>query len=318
MKNTLKLLKKARKIALFSHVSADPDTIGSTLGLFWALKALGKDVSLFCDDDHLDKFDFLGANDLFNQQQFAAKNFDLLVAVDIASLDRVGERFLTEFSKSKNTLRIDHHISGENFAAKNYVKDESACAVIIYEIITKLKVKITSQIATLLYFGICGDTGGFRFNNTDSKTFLVCSKLLDAGADIRRVYAEFFDKKTVPALKLSSNAIVNAKINDAGWVIMKIARRDYEKFGADESEYVGNVPNLYLNCGFKIAAIIKEKSDGVRVSLRSKPEYDCSQIAAKFGGGGHKNAAGISFEPGSDLGEIESKIEAEIASCLKN
>lgn len=316
MKKIIKLLKKAKKIALFSHISPDPDTIGSTLALYYALKALKKDVYVFCDDEHLEKFAFLNADKLYNTQDHL-DSFDLFVAVDIATLDRVG-KFVDAFSKANKNIRIDHHKSGEDFAKVNFMIPYSACGIIIYELITKLKVKITEEIATLLYFAICGDTGGFRFNNTDALTFATCEKLIKKGADIRRVYAEFFDKKTVPALKLTSYALINAKINDEfGYVVMKILKEDYAKFEASESEYVGNLPNLYLNCGYKIAAIIKEKSDGIRVSLRSKAEYDCSLIAEKFGGGGHKNASGISITE-KLVEEVEKEIEEAIKEFLSS
>ncbi len=315
MKKIIKMLKSAHKIALFSHISPDPDTVGSTLALYYALKAIKKDVYLFCDDENLERFAFVNAEKLYNNSN-PSENFDLCVAVDIATLDRIG-KFAAIFSSCKNNIRIDHHKSGDNFADYNLMIPHSACGILIYEIITKLRVKTTSQIASLLYFAICGDTGGFRFNNTDSLTFEVCAKLLKSGADIRRVYTEFFDKKTVYSLKLTSNALLNAKINDEyGYVVMKIRKGDYEKFGADESEYVGNLPNMYLNCGYKIACILKEKSDGVRASLRSKFEYDCSLIAEKFGGGGHKNASGISFSEEIPFDKIETDIENEIKQFL--
>lgn len=318
MKKIIKLLKKSQKIALFSHISPDPDTIGSTMALFYVLKAMKKDVYLFCDDEHIDKFSFLDADKLYNMANLS-ENFDAFIAVDISSLDRVGEKFAEIFDGFKNTIKIDHHKAGDDFAKINLMKPYSACAILIYEIITKLKIKINPQIATLLYFAICGDTGGFRYTNTDALTFEICAKLLGCGADIRWIYAEFFDKKTVPSLKLSSFALMNAKLDDElGYALMTIKNDDYKKFEADESEYIGNLPNLYLNCGYKIAVIIKEKSDGVKASLRSKFEYDCSIIAQKFGGGGHKNASGISFDKEISLLDAQKDIEVQLRDYLKN
>jgi len=316
MNKILKQLKKSKKIALFSHISADPDTIGSTMALCLALKAMGKEVYAFCDDENLEKFEFLDILKYYNQTE-NFDDFDLFVAVDIASIDRLGKyQFL--FEQNNNTIRIDHHKSGEDFAKLNLMVPYGACGVLIYEIITKLKQKITPQIATLLYFAICGDTGGFRFNNTDAKIFGACEKLLNAGADIKRVYAEFFDKKSLPVLRLTSDAILNVETNDdMKFALLKIDKKKYQTFGVDESEYVGNLPNMLLNCGYKIACILKEKSDGIRVSLRSKFEYDCSLIAEKFGGGGHKNASGINFED-KTLDEVELLIKNAIIEFLDN
>ena len=314
MKKIIKLIKKSQKIALFSHISPDPDTIGSTLALYEVLKNMGKEVSVFCDDENLDKFAFLDAEKIYNKNENNIE-FDLTIAVDIATLDRIG-KFADMFQKSKNNIRIDHHKSGDDFAYFNHMIPYSACGILIYELTKKIKQKITQKIATLLYFAICGDTGGFRFNNTDALTFEVCAKLLKAGADIRFLYDNFFDKKTVPSLKLTSAALLDAKINDEKkFVVMMIKKDDYQKYEASESEYVGNLPNLYLNCGYKIAAIIKEKSDGIRVSLRSKFEYDCSLIAEKFGGGGHKNASGISIND-KPLNEVEKEITKAIEDFL--
>lgn len=317
MKNLVKLIKKSHKIALFSHISPDPDTIGSTLAFYYALKSLKKEVSLFCDDENLEKFSFLNAEKLYNISNPNEK-FDLCIAVDVSAIDRIG-KFGEVFLSASSSARVDHHQVDENFAYHNIMKPYSACAILIYELITLMKLKITPDIATLLYFGICGDTGGFRFSNTDSLTFDVCSKLLSFGADIRCLYSEFFDKKTVPSLKLSSHALLSAKINDTfGFVIMKVSSSDYQKYGADESEYIGNIPNMYLNCGYKLACIIKEKSDGIKASLRSKPEYDCAQIAAVFGGGGHKNASGIKFSEKISLADAENLLENEIKNYFKS
>ena len=118
MKKIVKLLKKAKKIALFSHISPDPDTIGSTLALYYALKSMKKDVYVFCDDEYLDKYAFVDADKLYNNSEID-DSFDLFVAVDIATLDRVGN-FAESFSKVEKNIRIDHHKSGEDFAKNNW------------------------------------------------------------------------------------------------------------------------------------------------------------------------------------------------------
>lgn len=315
MKKIIKNLKKATKIALFSHSNPDPDTIGSTLALYSALKQLGKEVDLFCDAEINENYSFLEDYKLYNSKLKENMDYDLYVAVDIAS-----ESMFTEladfFVAQENTIRLDHHISGSNYAKINYVKTESACAIVVYDLLKKMRFKITSKIATCLYFAICGDTGIFRNNNTDSTTFKVCSELLSQGAEIRKVYNEFFDKKTVPYIKLTSNILLNAKLNDkVKYAILKVTAKDYEDFGANENENVSNLPHSYLNAGYKVAVILKEREDGIHCSLRSKFEIDCSKIAEKFGGGGHKNAAGCLIEETID--KAEKLIEKEIKNYLE-
>lgn len=316
MKTTLKLLKKANKIALFSHASPDPDTIGSTLALFTALKNMGKKVDLYCEDEIPENYNFLNDTINYNAGSFNYLDYDLLVAVDIASGHMLG-KFEQDFMAHKNTLRLDHHTKGDLIACENLVEGYSACGILVYKLLKRFKVKISKEIATALYFAICGDTGIFRNNNTDSETFLIASKLLDAGAEMRRVYTEFFDKKTVPYLKLTSSILLNAEINDEfGFVIMSASMADYEKFNTSSEESIGNLPNTYLNCGYKLAVILKEKDDGVHCSLRSKFEYDCSLVAETFGGGGHKNASGCLIK--KSLEEAKKDMETAVINYLKN
>lgn len=313
MKECLKLIKKAKKIAIFSHESPDPDTIGSSLALCRCLESLGKEVGLFCGCEMTDNYNFLEYYVRYNTRNL--EDYDLFIAVDVASDNKLGT-FSEDFLAFSNTIKIDHHAIGTDFARINVVKTYSACAILIYEIAKLLKVKITQEIATELYFGICGDTSIFRNNNTDSKTFEVCAELFKAGADYRKVYGEFFDKKTVNFVKLTSNALLNASINDEyKFVSMVISASDYKKFEVSDQDDFGNLPKTYLNCGYKIAVIFKEKQDGIHCSFRSKFEYDVAKIAEVFGGGGHKNASGCNIK--KSLKQAVKDVEEEIINYLK-
>lgn len=310
MEKYLKILKKSKKVALFSHENPDPDTIGSTLALYGILTNMGKQVSLFCETKIDETYNFLAESKLFNTTTFD-DSFDLAVAVDIADNYMLG-RFENDFLNHPNSLRIDHHKSGINYAKENVVKFESATGILIFDIAKKLHQKITPDIATKIYFAICGDTGIFRNNNTDSVTFDVCSKLLKFGADFRKVYSEFFDKKTVSYVKASSNVLLNAELDDKfGYAIMTISKEEYNQFSLPEVDTLGNLPHTYLNCGYKIGAILKEKPDGIHLSFRSKFEYDVSKIAEKFGGGGHKNASGAKISDMS-LANAKKLVKKEI------
>lgn len=313
MHETIKRIKKAKNIAIFSHKSPDPDAVGSALALKFALEKIGKNVALFCDDELVGNYGFLNGFSEYNTKELDGN--DLYISVDVASSGLLG-KFEEPFKNFSNTIKIDHHTSGEKFAQVEVVKFESACAVVIFELIQALKIKIDSNIATDLYLGICGDTGIFRNNNTDSKTFMICAKLLDLGAEYRKVYSEFFDKRTLANLLLTSNAILNSIIDDdQKYSIMSVSTDDYNKFGASESENIGNLPNAFLNCGYKISAILKQKNDGIHCSFRSKFEFDVSKIAEKFGGGGHKNASGCLII--DTLSNAENLVEKEIRNYLK-
>lgn len=311
MLNIVKFLKKTKNIALFSHKGPDPDAVGSALALYKALKKMGKNVSLFCDDEmNGGNFGFLKGFEEYNKNELSG--FDLFISIDVASGELLG-KYEEQFTKFESSLKIDHHTAGTNFAKQSIVKPYSACAILIYELLKQMKVKIDKEIATCLYFGICGDTGIFKNNNTDSKTFSVCAELLDLGADFKQVYSEFFEKRTLSNLYLTSNAIMSAYVSDdQSFSVMTVSTDDYDKFGANENEHIGNLPHSFLNCGHKISAILKQKNDGIHCSFRSKYEYDVSKIAAKFGGGGHKNASGCMII------ESLSVAERQVIEAIKN
>ncbi len=294
MTKYLKMLKKANKIAIFSHISPDPDTIGSSLALRRILISLGKDVDVFCTDNIPESYNFLDDAKAYNGE--VKEDYDLLVSVDVSSSNRLGV-YEDMFLSHKNSVKIDHHKTSEGFGKVNYVKICSCSAIIVYEISKKLRAKIDEITASLLFMGLCGDTGLFRNNNTDEEAFRVAADLLSSGADIKKIYSEFFDKRKVGNVKLTSHLLLNAKLNDKfGFAIMQVTKEDYKNFDVDtKNDNLANVPNTYLACGYKIAAILKEKEDGIHVSMRSKPEYDVSIIATSFGGGGHKNAAGCTI-----------------------
>lgn len=316
MKQTIKLLKQAKTIALFSHTSPDPDTVGSTLALMKILEKMGKKVDVFCAETN-DKFAYLECYDRYSTDENAVLNsYDLLVAVDVPDQTMLCG-FEQAFLSHKNTLRIDHHTKGNNYALHNICENQSACAVVIFEIAKKLKVKFDSEIATLLYFAICGDTGIFKNNNTDSVTFRICADLLDLGADFKKVYSEFFLKSTLEYIRLSSHILLNANVNDElGYVVMNVSKADYDKYNPEQNENISNLPNTYLNCGYKIAVVAKEKEDGIHCSFRSKFEYDCSAVAAVFGGGGHKNASGCLID--APLEDAISQISKAVENYLKS
>ena len=184
MQTIVKLLKKSKNIAIFSHKGPDPDAVGSALAFRHALLKMGKSVSLFCDDEIVGNFGFLDGFEDYNKSELG--EFDLYISVDVASSELLG-KYQDVFSNKQNTIKIDHHEKGTNFAKHNVVKKYSACAILIFELLKALKVKITDKIATCLYLGICGDTGIFKNNNTDSKTFAVCG-LIWRSLSLRATY----------------------------------------------------------------------------------------------------------------------------------
>lgn len=313
MKNVIRLIKENNSFALFSHENPDPDTIGSTLALKEVLERMGKTVYLYCESEIPESYYFLEESKLYEQELAMV---DCMIAVDIASEHMLG-KYKDAFLNFNKTIKIDHHTSGDNFAKYNWIENYSACAILIYELTLALKVPIHADVATRLYFGICGDTGLFKNTNTDAKTFDVSARLLEAGAKIRTVYAEFFDKKTVPYVKMSSHCLESAITNEKyGYAILQATKDDFKKYELpSENDNLGNLPNFYLACGYNIAVILKEKEDGIHCSLRSKFDFDVSIIAKTFGGGGHKNASGCLIT--GTIKNAKKLLQTEIEKYIK-
>lgn len=312
MKRIAKQIKQAKTIALFSHSSPDPDTIGSTLALMIALRSANKSVDVFCARDMPENFNFIEEYAEYNK---TLQTYDLLLSIDTARTSMLGD-FAEMFLNHNNTARLDHHTGGDQYAKINVVQKHSACAIMVMDLIQKLKIKITPKIATLLFFGLAGDTGFFKNSGTDAESFDYASRLISLGADKNLLMREFFDKRTVEMLKLTSSVLLDADINKKlGFALMTVSFDDYEKFGAQKTESVSNLPNLYLGCGLKVAVILKQKDNGIGCSFRSVPEIDISKLAEKLGGGGHKNASGCLLD--TTLVKAKSMIKKELKQFLK-
>ncbi len=314
MEKMLKTLKEAKRVALFCHVSPDPDTIGSTLALKRVLKSIGIEAFAFCPEPLAKDYGFLADFEQFDAEP--DDKFDLVVGVDVASRYRLG-KYEELFKNHNNTLKIDHHEISEDYAKVNFVEICAATAMIVVKIAENLKAKIDEKSASLLYFALCGDTGIFKYNNTTSSVFLTAAKLLELGADKTKIYADFFDKRHENEVKMSAFVLLDADLyEDIGYALLRASYKTYKKFGTTPEECdLSNLPHTYLCCGYKIGAILKEKLDGIHVSLRSAEDYNVAKIGEVFGGGGHKNAAGFVLK--TSMKKAEKLVKAEIERYLK-
>jgi phosphoesterase RecJ-like protein len=201
-------------------------------------------------------------------------------------------------------LVIDHHVSEDDLGDR-WFKDTSAEATarIVYEIGLRLKVRLTPEIATPLYAGLSPDTGGFRVPSTRGETFRVAARLVDAGASPPAIYKELFEQDSLARLHLVGRTLAGAVTTRDGAVITSTApQADIRAVDAQPSD-TEDLINLTLAVkGTELAAILIEQPDGrIKVSFRSRGPVDCNALAAKFGGGGHKAAAGTIIEGPFDL-----------------
>jgi phosphoesterase RecJ-like protein len=305
-------LTEGKNYALLIHTSPDGDAIGSSLALAHTLVGFGKKVDLLCQDTMPDSYEFLEGIKFFKRNMQPEDWYDIAVIVDCSDLERLGS--LSGIVKcSAKTLNIDHHITNSYFADINYVDIKSAAtAEIIYEIILELAGTPGLSVSEALYTGILTDTGNFSFSNVTPRTHSVASELISQGVNPEKVSTLVYKNHSLNKIKLWGRAIDSLETDHSGkFAMITITSDMIENNGAKEFDVEG-VVNFALDIkGVELAVLIREMvTGGVKVSFRSKNSLDVSRLAAQFGGGGHKKAAGCIMKEGIDQSKAIIKTAA--------
>lgn len=293
-KEIVKLISEAGGIAIFPHVSADGDAIGSSLALALSLKNAGKKVAVYIEEDIPTVYRFLPGTELMSFSDSQDEAMDLNIALDTGDVGRLATRGEVFFN-APCTINIDHHVTNTKYALLNFVDASSASTgEIIYTLLKKLKYTIDKDIATCLYTALSTDTGGFKYSNTTAETHRIAAELLSTGIDIGELSQRIFDNTTFTKLKLTQKSIELLELlQDDKLAVVALSQEDLISTGAKDEDCDGIVNIGRSIEGVEVSLLVKEKSNNeVRINLRSKTYVDVSEIAAAFGGGGHKRAAG--------------------------
>src|SRR5262245_1957157 len=302
-----------------SHEAPDGDALGSVLATGLALRALGKDVVMFLGGPAPlpGEYRFLELERRGLQRERPGDFGErVLVAVDCASASRVGaEPGVVEAARF--TVNIDHHHDNPRFGDVNLVvADASSTGEVLSDVFRELEIVLTPEIAEALYIALVTDTGRFQYANTTPKALRLAADLVEAGADVNRVFQGVYENVQFAKLKLLARALDRAQVLEGGEIVVShLLRGDFEAVGATEPYSEGIIDVLRSVEGSLVSALIREPPrDGGparKVSLRSSvDEVDVSAIARMSGGGGHRGAAGFS----SDLSieEITELIVREV------
>ncbi|MDQ7009741.1 MAG: bifunctional oligoribonuclease/PAP phosphatase NrnA [Candidatus Gracilibacteria bacterium] len=311
-------IQKAEKIALFSHVRMDPDTFGSSTALYYILEKMGKRVVLLNDEKAPEDFSFLGANELISTN-YNLSNFnpELIISLDAASIGQLAKSYENnkDIIKKLPFFVIDHHITNPGFGKINIIDiNSSSTCELLFNILKEnnLIKYIDKKIATLLMAGILTDTNTFYNTNVTPETHKVTAQLLELGADSRTGIFNFFKKKSLLKLQVLAKAITKIKIeknkleNGKNIVYTSLSKKDLEELGATDKQTNGIIEYLINIENTEIAFIVYTLENGTnKCSFRSQ-NYNVSELAQKFDGGGHKQASGFSSE--KDINEIIEQI----------
>ena len=294
IEETAEFLQAHDHYAILTHRRPDGDTIGSSAALCRALRKLGKIAHVIRNPEITDRFQWL--HEGLTKEE--ADDADTIVTVDVASpgmLPKAFEKYLGRID-----LRIDHHGSATSFTDKELVLPEwAACAEIIADLLQPMNCgEMERELAEAIYVGVSTDTGCFRYSNTNAHTFFVAGQCASAGAKIYELNQELFETNTLGRLKMQAWIVDHMQmIRDGEMAIVAIPKAVEESIGVteDDMDNISSFPRTVA--GVCMAATLRETSDdGTKISVRAVPGYDATRITVRFGGGGHKGAAGASLK----------------------
>jgi phosphoesterase RecJ-like protein len=291
------------RFLLVTHENPDGDALGSLLATKLALDQLGKDsvMYLYGDAPLPKEYGYMELSGVVREPPPDAAE-RVLVALDCANETRMGPD-LSLIKDAPLTLDIDHHHDNSRFGDINLVVgDASSTGEVLRDVFRELGVEVTPEIAEALYTAVVTDTGRFQYSNTTPKALRLAAELVEAGADVHRVFQDVYESVEFAKLKLLARAFERAHVYEGGRLVVSyLLRSDFTELNVAEAYSEGIIDDLRAVDGAEMAALIREppRREGPprRVSLRaSTDELDVSAIARKSGGGGHRQAAGFSSD----------------------
>jgi phosphoesterase RecJ-like protein len=239
--------------------------------------------------------------------------FDAAIVMECGDLSRTGVQGFEQYF----VINIDHHPGNKAYGALDWVDESAAaCGELVFDLIVALGVRLTPEIATHIYITILTDTGGFHFSHITPRTFEICRRCTEAGAQPEAIARAVYDNSTMGRLRLMGAVLHDLQFVAEGRAVVAALTLDMlQKTGAtsDDADGLINIPLTVKD--IQAVAFFKEiAANSFRVSLRSKGDVDVNRVAGVFGGGGHKNAAGCSVNGSFD--DVRLTVVAELTRAL--
>jgi len=301
----VEIVNSHERFLLTSHVRPDCDSVGSELALALTLESLGKKVRIvnghatppnlaFVDPEK--RIEVLGEH---VQAAELIDSADVLVVLDTCSWAQLGPMGDVIRSTTAKKIVLDHHAVGDDIGALQFSNVQAeATGRLVAEAAEQLGVALTAEVATVLFAAVATDTGWFRFSSTNAQTYRLASRLIDAGANLQVIYRELYEQDTLGRIKLRGRILERFETDLDGRLVHTYVRAtDFQETGALPSDTEDAINAGLAISGSEVAVILVEQpGGGFKVSFRSRSLLDCSKLAATFGGGGHKAAAGASVD----------------------
>lgn len=296
---------------VIGHKEPDGDCISSCLGIAEILKHYNKQYQLLSAGPfkrtEIQKFEKQFTNEMEFLSEEERKQTGLIIC-DCSEMHRLGE--IEGDLRNLDTFVIDHHKTAEipNNAESIIYSNSPAASLLVQLLYENCVGKLTEKIAKILYFGLMTDTGFFRFlTNKDTETFLASARLVEAGANPRETYDEITSGKSYQSRKLLGVMLNHAETYlDGKLIVTYETLEDTKKYGQEGRDSDALYSALLAVKNVEAVVFVRQETDSnCTAGFRSKDRVDVSSVAAKFGGGGHKNASGLSTQ-----GKIETLIPA--------
>jgi bifunctional oligoribonuclease and PAP phosphatase NrnA len=312
-------LREYQRFVVIGHVRPDGDALGSEIALALSLQKMGKDVRAWNEEGLLEKFSFLPGTDILSPPPAQPEDFDVAIALDTATQNRLGTA-ADAVRSTKLWINIDHHASNPRYGDLVYI-DASAPATgqILFDLITSEHLPMDRAIAENLFVAISTDTGSFQYPNTTARTFEIGAELVRCGVEVGRICQQLYESYPRRRIELLRSLLETTRFEADGKIAsFSLSQKVANELGVIPEDNEGLIDYLRATQGVVIAVFFEELPDGkVRVSMRSKSDAaDVCQICLKFGGGGHKLAAGARIR--GTLGEVEEKVLKEVREVIRD
>ena len=306
-------IDRSELVALACHVSPDGDALGSMLAMHFLCRAQGKPSIASWPEPFVvaPHYTYLpGLDSVTKPVDFPAAP-PLMVTFDCGSLDRLNE-LADPARAAAQLIVVDHHATNDNYGTINVVDiDAAASALLVYRLAKRLGWALDRDAALCLYTGIVTDTGRFQYSNTTSEVLDMAAELSRFDLPIAAMSRQLFEEHRFAYLQLAAAALQRAQLDGPRrFVATWVTGDDLERFGVDLDEVEGLIDLVRRTAEAEVSCVLKEADDGTRVSLRSVSDVDVAAIATRFGGGGHKAAAG--FTDPRPIPQVLAEIRAQL------
>jgi phosphoesterase RecJ-like protein len=306
MKELANRLADAREILALTHVNPDGDGLGSMLALAWCARAVGKTARVLVQDRVPWRYEFLFENEhpagagMFDELARAA---DAIVVVDTCAFSQLSGLEDALRAHRGKILVLDHHRTTDGVGGCEWI-DPSAAAtgVMMKELLESLAWPMNAAACDALATALVSDTGWLRFSNTDARCLRAFADLVQRGVRTDVLYDRIYQSDRPQRLRLMTRALENLELHCGGRLaVMSLSKADFELTGATKEETENLINEALRLKSVEVAVMAVENGGVVRVSLRSRHAVDVSELAKKFGGGGHARAAGLRLSEPLDV-----------------